>query len=62
MTNYNHSKNNTNLCILPTVSKLCAFGRTPMVDTAPWDGLKLKIPQSDAGILTLPVVSVPTKT
>lgn len=33
-----------------------------MVDTAPWDGRKPKIPQNDAGILTHPVVSVPTKT
>ena len=59
MTNHNHC---TKLCILPMVSKLCAFGRTPRVDIAPWDGLKPKIPQSDAGILTHPVVSVPTKT
>lgn len=50
------------LWILPIVSKLCAFGRTPIVDTAPWDGRKPKIPQNAAGILTHPIVSVPAMT
>lgn len=46
--------------IIPTVSKLCELGRTPIVDTAPWDGRYPSIPQNDAGILTPPIVSIPT--
>lgn len=46
---------------LPTVSKLCAIGITPDVETSPWDGRKPKIPQYDAGTLTLPPVSVPSE-
>ena len=44
---------------LPTVSKLCDIGITPDSETAPWEGRKPKIPQYDAGTLTLPPVSVP---
>lgn len=43
----------------PTVSKLCAIGITPVVETSPWEGRNPKIPQYDAGTLTLPPVSVP---
>lgn len=44
---------------LPTVSKLCDIGITPDSEIAPWEGRKPKIPQYDAGTLTLPPVSVP---
>jgi len=44
---------------LPTVSKLCAMGITPALGTASCEGRNPKIPQYDAGTLTLPPVSVP---
>jgi len=47
------------LSFLPTVSKLCAKGTTPAVGTASYEGRNPKIPQYDAGTLTLPPVSVP---
>lgn len=46
--------------VLPTVSKLCAIGMTPVVVTRLCEGRKPKIPQYDAGTLILPAVSVPT--
>jgi hypothetical protein len=44
---------------LPSVSKLCAIGITPAVEMASCEGRKPRIPQYDAGTLTLPPVSVP---
>lgn len=46
---------------IPTVSKLCEFGRTPIVDITPCEGRKPRTPQNEAGILTPPIVSVPEK-
>ena len=37
---------------------LCAFGRIPRVDTTPGDGRKPRTPQTEDGILTLPIVLV----
>jgi hypothetical protein len=44
---------------LPTVSKLCAIGTTPVDEITPCEGRNPKMPQNDAGHLTLPPVSVP---
>ena len=44
---------------IPTASRLCELGKTPIIDTAPCDGRNPITPQNDAGILTHPVVSVP---
>lgn len=43
----------------PTVSKVWAIGMTPLVETTPCEGRIPKIPQYEAGTLTLPPVSVP---
>ena len=44
---------------LPMLSKLCAIGITPVVETRSCEGRKPRIPQYDAGALTLPPVSLP---
>ena len=41
------------------VSKLCAKGITPVVEMASCEGRNPRIPQYDAGTLTLPPMSVP---
>ena len=55
----NSKWNHYMLRFLPTVSKLCAKETTPALGTASYEGRNPKIPQYDAGTLTLPPVSVP---